>query len=264
MKTISRFAVSVALASATFAGAAGASGLGGSPASMRHQHEIARNEDYTFLRTAGQVREFASVGRLDTVPGSADYAVNKVSFPYARPEVVSFIERLAREYRRATGEQLVVTSLTRPTALQPRNAHKLSVHPAGMAVDLRVPTKPSQRKWLESKLLQLEEAGVLDVTRERRPPHYHVAVFPGEFRDWAAANPLPLDADAAGGLVARLADLARRPLGISAQQGVVDAADVAGGSFDGWALAALAGVLAAGGAAARKVQRITAKSSTRY
>lgn len=264
MKTISKIAAAVALAGAVVGGTAEASGLRGSPASMRHQHEMARSEDYTFLRTANQVREFASVGRLDTVPGNADYAVNKVSFPYARPEVVSFIERLAREYRRATGEQLVVTSLTRPTALQPRNAHKLSVHPAGMAVDLRIPTKLSQQQWLESKLLQLEEAGVLDVTRERRPPHYHVAVFPGEFREWAEANPLPLDGAAAAVLVARLADAARGPFGVATRQGVIHAADVAGGGFDGWAFAALAGVLAAGGAAARKVQRMTAKGSTRY
>lgn len=259
MKTISKIAAAVALAGAAV-GTAEASGLRGSPASMRHQHEIALSEDYTFLRTANQVREFASVGRLDTVPGNADYAVNKVSFPYARPEVVSFIERLAREYRRAGGEQLVVTSLTRPTALQPRNAHRLSVHPAGMAVDLRVPTKPSQRKWLESKLLELERAGVLDVTRERTPPHYHVAVFPGEFREWAAANPLPLDGKAAAMLVAHLADVAR-PL---APRGTVDTADIAGAGFDAWALAALAGVFAAGGAAARKVQRLTTKRSTRY
>ena len=263
MKTISRFAVALFLVGSAMGSTAGASGLRGSPASMRHQHEIALSEDYTFLRTASQVREFASVGRLDTVAGNADYVVNRVSFPYARPEVVSFIERLAREYWRATGEQLVVTSLTRPTALQPRNAHKLSVHPAGMAVDLRVPFKPSQRAWLESKLLELEEAGVLDVTRERTPPHYHVAVFPGEFREWAAANPLPLDGEAAGVLVARLRDAARAPLEMVTLGGV-HGADAAGGSRDAWALAALAGVLAAGGAAARKIQRITAKSSTRY
>lgn len=264
MKTISKIAAGVALGSSVLGGIAEASSLRGSPASMRHQHEIALNEDYTFLRTPGQVREYASVGRLDTVPGNADYVVNKVSFPYARPEVVSFIERLAREYWRATGEQLVVTSLTRPTALQPRNAHKLSVHPAGMAVDLRVPFKPAQREWLESKLLDLEAAGVLDVTRERKPPHYHVAVFPGEFREWAAAHPLPLDGGAAAVLVAQLRDAARAPFGVGAALGSVDAADIAGGSFNGWAFAALAGMLAAGGAAARKINRVTARSSTKY
>jgi LysM repeat protein len=31
---------------------------------------------------------------------------------------------------------------------------------------------------MESTLLYLEAAGVLEATRERRPSHYHVAVFP--------------------------------------------------------------------------------------
>lgn len=37
------------------------------------------------------------------------------------------------------------------------------------------------RNWLESTLLYLEEAGVLEATRERRPPHFHVAVFPDQY-----------------------------------------------------------------------------------
>lgn len=252
MSRFSQIAATVALASAAVAGTAEASSLRGSMASMRNQHNIAKSEDYTFLRTSAQIRHFAAEGRLDTVPGNADYRVNKVSFPYARPEVVSFIERLAREYRNETGERLVVTSLTRPTAQQPRNAHKLSVHPAGMAVDLRVPFKPSQRKWLEQRLLDFENAGVLDVTRERRPPHYHVAVFPGEFREWAAVNPMPLDNNAAASVVAHLGDIVKQqPLAALTPLGAVHTADI-GSGFNGWAFAALAGIVLAGGAAARR------------
>lgn len=252
-----RITTTVALASAAVAGTAEASGLKGSLTSMRNQHAVALSEDYTFLRTPKQVRHFAAEGRLDTVPGNADYRVNKVSFPYARPEVVSFIERLAREYRQETGELLVVTSLTRPTANQPGNSHRLSVHPAGMAVDLRVPFKPSQRKWLEARLLAFEEAGVLDVTKERNPPHYHVAVFPGEFREWAAANPMPLNEGAAATAVARLRDL-QQPLVALAPLGQVHTADVGGGSFSGWAFAALAGLVLAGGAAAKRLEKVSA------
>ncbi|MBA3889709.1 MAG: hypothetical protein H0X64_04195 [Gemmatimonadaceae bacterium] len=248
MRKFPTIAATAVLASAAIATTAAASGLKGTPASMRNQHAIALSEAYTFLRTPAQVRHYAAEGRLDTVPGNADYIVNKVSFPYARPEVVSFIERLAREYRAHTGEQLVVTSLTRPTSNQPGNAHKLSVHPAGMAVDLRVPFKPSQRDWLEARLLTFEQEGVLDVTKEKSPPHYHVAVFPGEFREWAAANPVPLDANAAATVVAQLRDL-QSPL---ASLGAVHTAAVGGGSFNGWAFAALAGLVAMGGAAARK------------
>ncbi len=34
------------------------------------------------------------------------------------------------------------------------------------------------RSWLENTLLALERQGLLDVTRERWPPHYHAALFP--------------------------------------------------------------------------------------
>lgn len=51
-----------------------------------------------------------------------------------------------------------------------------------MAVDLRVPRGPSCRNWLETRLLGLEEADLLDVTREQRPPHYHIALFPSAYR----------------------------------------------------------------------------------
>jgi hypothetical protein len=160
------------------AASASASDLGGSRATLREVHAIAKQNDFTFLRTAAQIREFVEKERLVEVVENEYLAVHKVSFPYTRPVIRTFIERLAEQYHRATGDKLVVTSLTRPTSMQPRNASRWSVHPAGMAVDLRVPQNASARKWLEETLLDLESGSLLDVTRERNPPHYHVAVFP--------------------------------------------------------------------------------------
>ena len=168
------------------AASASAADLGGSRASMREQNEIARENDFTFLRTAAQVREFVEKERLVEVVPNADLVVSKVSFPYTRPIIRTFIERLAAQYRLATGEQLVVTSLTRPTSMQPRNASPLSVHPAGMAVDFRVPQNAEGRRWLEETLLALESKDLLDVTRERNPPHYHVAVYPDKYESYVA------------------------------------------------------------------------------
>lgn len=160
------------------AASASASGLGGSRATVREVYEIAKEHDFTFLRTAAQIREFVENERLVEVTENEHLVMHKVSFPYTRPIIRTFIERLAEQYHRATGDKLVVTSLTRPMSKQPRNASPFSVHPAGMAVDLRVPTEAAARKWLEETLLDLEAGSLLDVTRERRPPHYHVAVFP--------------------------------------------------------------------------------------
>ncbi len=155
-----------------------AASLRGSEASVRRQDHEADLHDFTRLRTPAQVRKFVSLGLLVPVPGNRDYELEGVSHGVARPEVKLFVERLAAQYHAATGEKLVVTSLTRPISEQPRNASELSVHPAGMAVDIRKSRSHAARRWLERVLLSLEKAGVLEATRERHPPHYHVAVFP--------------------------------------------------------------------------------------
>lgn len=168
------------------AGAARGDSLRGSPSSMARQHEVAVKEDYSFLRTPKEVQKLASVGALVAVTENENLTLSKVSYPYARPEVRDFVERFAARYREATGSPLVVTSLTRPEAAQPRNAHKLSVHPAGMAVDLRIPADGAARSFIERSLLEMERAGVLDVTRERSPAHYHIAVFAEPYAAYAA------------------------------------------------------------------------------
>jgi len=106
---------------------------------MQEQYRRALQYDYTFIKDPAEVRRFVRGGLLVPVPGNSDYQVDEdVSFPFARPEVLTFIERLSRQYRAACGEVLVVTSLTRPKNRQPRNSSKRwSVHPTGMAVDLR-------------------------------------------------------------------------------------------------------------------------------
>jgi hypothetical protein len=167
---------------------AGAEGLLGSPASMVHQHAVAVKEEYTFLRTPLEVRQLVAEGKLVPVTESEDVTLAGVSFPVTRPEVRAFIVRFARDYHDSTGVKLTVTSLTRPEALQPRNAHVLSVHPAGMAVDFRVPSTPAERAYLERALLSMEKGELLDVTRERTPAHYHVAVFAGPTLAWVAAR----------------------------------------------------------------------------
>lgn len=156
--------------------------LRGTTRSLDRQNVQARNHDYTFLRTKSQVQRFVSNGWLVPVRSNHVYTLKGVSFPYSRPEVKLFIERLGQQYSAACGEELVVTSLTRPRNYQPRNASPRSVHPTGMALDLRRPSNRRCRSWLENVLLSLEKQGVLEATYERRPPHYHVAVFPEPYK----------------------------------------------------------------------------------
>lgn len=177
--------------------------LKGSRASMTRQNEAAKAQGYVFVQKPAQVDTLVAHGMLVPLAGNADYEIlADVSYPYARPEVRLFIERLAAQYHEATGERLVVTSLTRPASEQPRNAHDLSVHPTGIAFDLRISRRAASRRWLETVLLSLERENLLDVTRERYPPHYHVALFPERYVSYlqdligaeavaAALNPAP-------------------------------------------------------------------------
>ena len=166
-----------------FSGVSGldAQALKGSRTAMRKQNTVAHIQDYSFLRTTSDVREFVEKGLLVPVEGNSNLKLADVSFPYTRPAVRTFINRLAPQYKNACGEKLVITSLTRPLSRQPSNASELSVHPAGMALDLRASRRSSCRRWLEGTLLSLEAKGVLDATRERRPAHYHVAIFPAAY-----------------------------------------------------------------------------------
>lgn len=155
--------------------------LRGSRASLDVQNRVAREHDYTFLRSGDQVLRFVNSGYLVPVRGNRDFELHAVSYPYARPEVELFVRRLAEQYRQACGEKLVVTSLTRPQNRQPRNASQQSVHPTGMAMDLRLSRDGNCRNWLEGVLVSLEKAGVLEATRERYPAHYHIALFPRQY-----------------------------------------------------------------------------------
>ena len=165
---------------------ADAQSLRGSRTSVDRQHTEARQHDFTFLRRRAEVNRFVDAGLLVSLRGGEHYRLHGVSFSVARPEVKLFIERLSAQYYAACGDRLVVTSLTRPTSRQPSNASSRSVHPTGMAVDLRVPKTLSCRRWLESALFSLERERVVEATLERSPLHFHVAVFPDEYLAYVA------------------------------------------------------------------------------
>ncbi|MBT8461970.1 MAG: LysM peptidoglycan-binding domain-containing protein [Gemmatimonadetes bacterium] len=166
---------------AVVAAPACAQSLKGSKNSLDLQNRVATEHGFTYIRTSDQARWFVDNGYLVRLRGGAGYELKRMSHPYARPEVALFVSRLGPQYQAACGERLVVTSLTRPTTRQPRNASSRSVHPTGMAMDLRRSNNRACRSWLESVLLRLEGAGVLEATRERSPPHFHVALFPSQY-----------------------------------------------------------------------------------
>jgi len=178
------------LAALAFAGALGvlapaageAQTLRGSPSSVERMYRQARSHALPFYSTPRGVRAAAADGELVRLSGNSNYRVAGVTYPYALATTRTFVQRLAEQYRDVCGEKLVVTSAMRPSSFRLFNSVDKSVHPAGMAVDIRIPPRSRCRTWLRQRLLYLESRGVAEATEERRPPHFHVAVFPGPYR----------------------------------------------------------------------------------
>jgi hypothetical protein len=182
---LSLLAASVA-ALASAVPTASAQSLRGSNASVDLMYRHAVRGGLDFYETSRQVRRAVVRGELVALRGNANYAVSNVRAPYVRPETRAFVTELAAKYRRACGARMVVTSATRPMSRRLANGSSLSVHPTGIAVDLR---RPSGRclTWLRQTLLAAERRGAIEATEERRPPHFHVAVLPSRHQKASAS-----------------------------------------------------------------------------
>jgi hypothetical protein len=165
-----------------------AQSLRGSRASINRMYNQAKLEKFTFLETTAGVRKFVASGLLVRLASTRNVTIHRVSFPYARPEVRTFVARLGAQYRSSCGESLVVTSAVRPASRQPYNSTERSVHPTGMAIDLRKPRKASCLRWLRNALVSLERSRVIEATEEHSPAHFHVAVFPSRYVQYVAAR----------------------------------------------------------------------------
>jgi LysM repeat protein len=182
MRILRLSALLLPAALAVGAAPAAAQTLRGSPASIDRMYNHARSADLTFYRSGTGVRGAARDGDLVRMSGNDDYRLSGVSYPYVLSSTRTFVQRLGAQYRDVCGERLVITSGIRPTTLRLVNSTDRSVHPTGMAVDIRKPRGGRCLSWLRETLLYLEGQGVIEATEERRPPHFHVAVYPAPYR----------------------------------------------------------------------------------
>ena len=165
-----------------------AQSLRGSPASVDRMHGYAERHGLHFYETATGAHRAARKGAFVRIRETSNLELHNVSYPYARPATALFLRRLASEYRTACGERLVVTSALRPVTDQPPNGSAESVHPTGIAVDLRRPTSGRCLRWLRRTLLTLEERRVIEATEEHHPAHFHIAVFGTPYTRYVAAR----------------------------------------------------------------------------
>lgn len=164
-----------------------AQSLRGSRASINRMYRQALAEDFSFFETPARVRRAYEAGYLVRLEPDSLVQLHQVGYPYVRSQVRTFVHRLSAQYYDACGETLVVTSAIRPATRQPYNSTERSVHPTGMAIDLRKPRNTKCLRWLRNTLLSLERSGVLEATEEWSPPHFHVAVYPTKYGNYVAA-----------------------------------------------------------------------------
>jgi hypothetical protein len=196
MKALLPPAATVLILAAVASSPLAAQSLRGSETSVRRMYSHAQSADLHFFTTGRGIRNAAEDGSLARLSPNRDYTLEGVSYPYVRPITRTFVQRLAEQYRSACGERLVVTSAARPRSLHLINSVSKTVHPTGMAVDLRRSNRASCRNWLRNTLLSLEGEGVLEATEEHNPPHFHVAVFPGPYGEYLREKSVPVPAKA--------------------------------------------------------------------
>lgn len=166
------------LAAAAAPTVAPAQSLRGSKDKIERAYDFAKRRGIAFTASRADIREGVEEGDYVRLQASRNVRLKGVTEPYVRPATRAFVVTLGAKYQKACGGPLVVTSAMRPTALQRRlaNGAAKSVHPTGMAVDLRSP-RGACRTWLRRELLAQSRRGAVDATEERSPAHFHVIVF---------------------------------------------------------------------------------------
>jgi hypothetical protein len=152
--------------------------LHGSKASVQKMYDFAQRYRYPFYLTPTTLDTAIARGKLVPLTGDATYELTRgVGFSYSTPEAKQFVTQFAPQYLAACGMPLTVTSAARPMSRQPHNANPLSVHPTGIAVDIRRPPPGPCLAWVRGALADLEARGIVEATEERHPVHLHVAVL---------------------------------------------------------------------------------------
>ena len=156
----------------------GSATLRGSKDAVDNAYRRAKRDGLTFARSRREIERGAREGDYVALSRtSSAYRLRGVTAPYVRPATRAFVTNFGADYRGSCGEPLTVTSAMRPTSMHLANSVQKTVHPTGMAVDLRAPQRAGCRAWVRSALIGLEQQGVVNATEERRPAHFHVVVY---------------------------------------------------------------------------------------
>ncbi|MEN9920833.1 MAG: hypothetical protein RL538_726 [Candidatus Parcubacteria bacterium] len=149
--------------------------VGGEVSSSQQQHRYALLENLPFMTSEAEYQSSIASGRLVRLEGP--YLEMHARRPYVLPSTAAFVLELSRGYFEFGCGRLVVKDAARLVSEQPSNGSTFSVHPAGMAVDVRTKyIRPECADWLRAYISEKEAEGKVDGTQEWRPEHLHVVV----------------------------------------------------------------------------------------
>lgn len=150
---------------------------GGEYSTSERQQLFANAHSIPFIRTDAEYRRYIRSGHL--VRLEHPLLVVGARRPYVLPSTAQFIYAIVVEFNNAGCGRLRVNDAMRLISERPANGSPFSVHPAGMALDLRVINLSERCHTVLSELLHAAEAeGRADATREWFPEHFHVVVVP--------------------------------------------------------------------------------------
>jgi Family of unknown function (DUF5715) len=166
--------------------------LKGSHESMLRQNERTFGDDLERIQDDDQLelltanKELVDVPETDSLRIAANLPVER---RYCRPWTRTFLDDMSREYYEQFGQPLQVNSAVRTVQVQKklrrrnRNAAMIdgdvaSPHLTGAAVDIaRRGMNKAQIKWMRDYLMNLRDAGQIDVAEEFRTRCFHITVY---------------------------------------------------------------------------------------
>ena len=160
--------------------------VGGLITTSQQQYEYAQSHGLT-IANSRNFPELVSSGSLQRLEGPNLRIKSGGVVPYVLPQTKYFILGLAFDYGQAGCGDLVITDALRfSDGNMPSAASSFSVHPRGMAVDVRTNGITEYcKKWLNDYLTVRENRMSVDVTYEQWKtvrgrkvpnPHYHLVV----------------------------------------------------------------------------------------
>ena len=166
--------------------------LRGSYASLERQNEKTENDNLERIEDDDDLADRIARNMLVPVPASASLIVNgklPENYRYCRQWTAHFLTDLARAHAASFHRPLEVSSAVRTVEYQKRlmqtngnataaEGEIASPHLTGATIDIvKHGMSRQEMGWMRSRLLRLQQAGMIDVEEEFQQACFHITVY---------------------------------------------------------------------------------------